>query len=298
LGYHHARILSGLVDGVLVFDTNPGRLAEVADQLDVRPTGSLDELLDGVDIAVVACPTTRHHDAACRAMEKGVDALVEKPIASSVEEARKMVDLSEESGTVLGVGHVERFNPAVVASVDLIRDPMFVEGHRLAPFKPRGTDVSVVMDLMIHDIDLVLCFARSEVEEVRASGVRVLSDNVDIASARIQFGNGAVANITASRISREPTRKLRFFQRNGYVSIDFAQKKVEAYELQSGRIVPLSVPIPDADALQTELTDFIEACTQRRDPMVSARDGLRALQVADLITESMGRSLERLREGP
>ncbi|MBD3369832.1 gfo/Idh/MocA family oxidoreductase [Candidatus Fermentibacteria bacterium] len=297
LGYHHARILRGLVGDVAIFDTDSRRSEEVSGELDVHPCSSLNELLDRVEMAVVACPTTHHHRVALEAMEKNVDLLVEKPLASSVPEAEEMVDLSAESGVVVGVGHVERFNPAVMASVDLIRKPLFVEGHRLAPFKPRGTDVSVVMDLMIHDIDLVLCFARSEVEEVRASGVPVLSDNVDIASARIQFRDGATANITASRISREPVRKLRFFQRSSYVSIDFAGKMVEAYRLKAGQIVPVEVPIPGADALQTELSDFIAACTERRRPMVSAGDGLRALRVADMISRSMKESLERFREG-
>ncbi len=295
LGFHHARILRDLADSVLVYDTDADRMADVSKDLGVKAVSGLDELLQRVDVLVVACTTSAHHEVVMRALEAGRHVLVEKPIAAGVEEAREMVEAARGRGLTLAVGHVERFNPAVVAAEPLIADPLFVEAHRLAPFGPRGTDVSVVMDLMIHDLDLVLSFARADVREVHASGVSVLSDRVDIANARLLLETGAVVNLTASRISREPMRKLRFFQPDSYVSIDFADRSVEALRLSNGAIVPVPVGVQERDALTAELSDFLAACDGGR-PAVPGEEGLRALEVADRVVEAV-RQGQRMVEG-
>jgi len=287
LGFHHARILRDLVDEVRIFDTDPGRTAEVRESLGIAAEGSLEELLSWCDALVVSCPTSTHHDVTMAALRAGRHALVEKPVASEGSQAEEMAAAARSAGLVLAVGHVERFNPAVVAASRLLSKPLFVEGHRLAPFKPRGTDVSVVMDLMIHDIDLVLSFMTAPVTGISASGVAVLTDKVDIASARITFGDGAVANMTASRISREPLRKLRFFQEKLYVSINFAARTVEAMEVRGETILPLQVAVEDVDPLTSELKDFLDCCRTGRKPVVGAEEGVRALKTAELILSSM-----------
>ncbi len=287
LGYHHARILRSLASEVTVFDAREARTAEVASELGVVAASSAPELLSRVDAVVVASNTVTHHDVVMQALAAGRHTLVEKPIASDSIQAARLASEADRLGLVLAVGHVERFNPAVVAAGALIDSPMFVEAHRLAPFKPRGIDVSVVMDLMIHDIDLVLSFVRSPVSEVHASGVAVLTDKVDIASARVLFDNGAVANLTASRISREPMRKLRFFQQRGYVSIDFAGRTVEALKVEGDSILPVPVVVADADPLTCELQDFLSACGGGGRPLVGAEEGVRAIRAAELITSRM-----------
>lgn len=287
LGFHHARILRSLASEVSVFDVREARAAEVAAELGVRREASAADLLSRVDAVVIASNTVTHFDVAMEAMAAGRHVLVEKPIASDSERAARMASEADSRGLVLAVGHVERFNPAVVAAGSAIRDPMFIEAHRLAPFKPRGTDVSVVMDLMIHDIDLVLSFVDSPVAEVHASGVAVLTDKVDIASARVLFGNGAVANLTASRISREPMRKLRFFQEKGYVSVDFAGRTVEALRVEGDSIVPVHVEVKEADPLTCELQDFLSACAGGGRPLVGAAEGVRAIRAAELISSRM-----------
>ncbi len=291
LGFHHARIGRELADSVHVFDTDRDRMDKVASELGVEAMPSLEALVEGVDAIIVACTTLAHHEVVIRALEEGRHVLVEKPLASTADEGRDMVRLAEEKGLVLAVGHVERFNPAITAAADLIDGPLFVEGHRMAPFKPRGTDVSVVMDLMIHDIDLVLSFVRSPVKEIHASGIPVLSNKIDIASARLQFENGTVVNMTASRISAVPVRKLRFFQPGMYVSVDFAGRSVSAFRLEGESILPISVQVVPADALTAEISDFLSACTTRTGPVVSGSDGLRALEVAQIISDRMSKSL-------
>jgi predicted dehydrogenase len=297
LGYHHARILGTLSgEPVPVYDPRPERAAQVASELPVLVTGSLGQLLDLCGNVVVACTTSAHFEVVMTALEAGCNVLVEKPIAAVPEQAEVMVAKAAGLGLVLAVGHVERFNPAILAAAGLISDPLFVEGHRMAPFKPRGTDVSVVMDLMIHDIDLVLSFVRSPVVSVHAAGVPVLSDQVDIASARISFENGCVANMTASRISRDQMRKLRFFQRRSYVSVDFAGRSVEAYRVEpGGMILPVPVAVADGDALTAELMDFLAACSGTGRPTVTGEDGLVALRSAQRISAAIEEAAGALR---
>lgn len=295
LGFHHARILGEITgDTVPVFDTDRERMREIASEIDVRPCSSINSLLDRCGSVVVATTTSTHHQVVLRALDAGIHVLVEKPIAATISEGREMVERAQENNLVLAVGHVERFNPAILAASGLIDEPLFVEGHRMAPFNPRGTDVSVVLDLMIHDIDLVLSFVRSPVVSIQASGIPVLSENVDIASARIQFENRCVVNMTASRISREPIRKLRFFQPRRYVSVDFADRKVEAFRLDGSEIIPVSVEVPEVDALTEELKDFRNACATGSDPVVSGIDGLNALISAQIISGRIQEAAEEV----
>ncbi len=295
LGYHHARIL-GEITGrtVPIFDTDIERMSKLAAELDIRPCNNLDSLLDECDSAVVACPTSSHYKVVLKALEAGVHVLVEKPIAADTEQGQEMVDLADRENLILAVGHVERFNPAILAAAELIDEPLFVEGHRMAPFNPRGTDVSVVLDLMIHDIDLVLSFIRSPVTSVQASGVPVLSNNVDIASARIQFENRCVVNMTASRISREQIRKLRFFQHRNYVSVDFASRNVEAFRMVGGSIEPVLVEVKQGDALTAELNDFRNACSTGSAPTVPGSDGLNALRSAQIISSRIQEAMKNV----
>ena len=294
LGYHHARILKTLADRVMIHDTDPERLRKVSSELGLQAAGSLEELIDSVDVLDVSCTTSAHYEVALSAIANGVPVLVEKPLAATVEQGRGMVDAAADRGVLLAVGHIERFNPAMAAVKDVIHRPIFMEGHRLAGFSPRCTDVSVVMDLMIHDIDIVLWKAGSPVSEIHASGVPVLTDTVDICNARIRFENGAVANLTASRISAEPMRKLRFFQKHGYVSVDFGERTVSALILNNGNIMPAPVEVRNYDALTAELQSFLEAASAGTPPAVGGEEGLKALTAAEAILEKSEQSLKYL----
>ncbi|HOP26655.1 MAG TPA: Gfo/Idh/MocA family oxidoreductase [Candidatus Sabulitectum sp.] len=295
LGFHHARILKTLADQVMIHDTDPERLEKVSKELGLEAAGSLSELVQWSDALDVSCTTSAHYDVAAEAISRRVPVLVEKPLAATVEQGRKLVDLAAGNGTLLAVGHIERFNPAMAAVSDLIRTPIFMEGHRMAGFTPRCTDVSVVMDLMIHDIDLVLWKSPSPVAEIHASGVPVLTDTVDICNARIRFENGAVANLTASRISAEPKRKLRFFQKHGYVSVDFGERSVTALTLENGTILPAPVEVRNYDALTAELKSFLEAVSSGGRPAVTGEEGLRALEAAAAVLEKSEQSISILR---
>lgn len=259
------------------------------------------ELMGLVDAVIVAVPTIHHLSVAAPFLERGIAALIEKPIAPSLDDADKLVQLAAESGAVLAVGHSERFNPAMIAARPLLTQPRFVEVHRLSSFPERSLDVDVVFDVMIHDLDIVLSVDSSEVTSVDAVGINVLTPKVDIANARLKFASGCVANITASRISREPVRKVRFFQEDSYVSIDYAAKEVEAWRLiAAGRgagdpddiagrpkIEGGRVAVPAGEPLAAELADFIAAITEKRPPTVSGADGRRALALATRVNEAM-----------
>ncbi len=294
LGYHHARIMKTLADHVMIHDTDPERLEEVSRELGIEPAGSLEELIDWSDALDVSCTTSAHYEVVMKALERRVPVLVEKPIAATVAQGEEMVETAGENGTLIAVGHIERFNPAIAAVKDVIDRPIFIEGHRMAGFSPRCTDVSVVMDLMIHDIDLVLWKSLSPVAEIHASGVPVLTDTVDICNARILFENGAVANLTASRISAEPKRKLRFFQKHGYISVDFGERKVNALKLQGGTILPVPVTVENYDALTAELNSFLKAVSHKSEPAVTGKEGLRALEAAAAILEKSEQSIRFL----
>ena len=298
LGYHHARLLRDLPDVELVGirDADPVRAQQVSEELALRRFDSLADLIASVDAAVVAVPTTAHAQVALAALRRGVHLLIEKPLASTLDEADQIVDAASASGALVATGHVERFNAALRACEPYLDEPRFVESHRLAPFAVRGTDVAVVLDLMIHDIDLVLSLIRRPVRSVAAVGVPVLTSSVDIANARLTFEGGAVANITASRVSPERMRKVRLFQRSGYLSLDLARGGGEFLRLRAG--AGPATPIADgppslvdlaervelegdgAEPLRAELSSFADAVRGRGPLVVSGEDGRRALAVA------------------
>lgn len=300
LGYHHARLLRKLdgADLVGIYDINPARAAQVAKELETVAHPSLEALLDRVEAATVVVPTPAHVEVGLAVLSRGLSALVEKPLAETVAGAEALVRRAGETGALLQVGHVERFNRAVRAATPYLEEPRFLQTERLAPFQPRGTDVAVILDLMIHDLDLVLELVRAEVVEVRATGVPVLTSHVDIANARVEFTNGAVANITASRISRERTRKLRIFQPTGYFSLDLAQGSGDFYRLKPGwqrlgaaRIEDIvehvRLQAPEAEPLKLELESFVRAVRGEGEVAVSGAAGCEALALAYRVADAV-----------
>jgi predicted dehydrogenase len=295
LGKHHARILASLPGVTLtaVVDTNRPRADEIAAAHHTQPAYDTRDLLGRVDAVTIAVPTDRHLEIALPFLESHVPALVEKPMARTLAEADAMIAAAAKAGVALAVGQTERFNPAVTAARPLLVDPRFIEVHRLGTFPERSLDIDVVFDLMIHDLDVVLSLVPSEVESIEAVGVPVLTPRVDIANARLRFANGCIANLTASRISKDRVRKIRFFQPASYLSIDYAAQKVEAWRLEKG-----SGPMPSIEGgdlavhseepLKLELEDFIAAVVSRRAPAVTGEQGRRALAVAQAITDKMG----------
>ena len=294
LGRHHARILASLpgAELVAVVDTNAARAHEVAAAAGTRPLTDYRELLGKVDAVALAVPTDLHREIALPFLAAGVHVLVEKPMARSLGEADDMIQAAAKGGAVLAVGQTERFNPAIAAARPLLSDPRFIEVHRLGTFPERSLDIDVVFDLMIHDVDIVLSLVKSEVEAIEAVGVPVLTGRVDIANARLKFSNGCIANLTASRISRDRVRKIRFFQPMAYVSIDYAAQKLEVFRLVKGEgPVPAieggEVPVENEEPLKRELADFVGAIGARRSPMVTGEDGRRALALAQRIADKM-----------
>jgi predicted dehydrogenase len=309
LGSLHARVYSQLdsCELVGVHDADPARAEDVAGAFATASFPALDELLERADAVSLATPTSTHHEIGIHCLERDVHLLVEKPIARTVDEARGLVDAARERSLVLQVGHIERFNAAVRAAMDVLEAPKFIEVHRLGVFVPRGTDVAVVLDLMIHDIDLILATVGAEVRGIEAVGVPVLSPSIDIANARLSFEDGCVANITASRVSREKVRKIRFFQSDAYITVDtlapraqvFRRKSLPAETLRrisSGEIEGgledivdyEDLPLDDAEPLRLELSSFVEAAAGGGAPLVSGEDGLRALSVALEILRQTG----------
>ena len=300
LGKHHARILAALpgVELVAVVDINAARAQEIAAANGSTALTDYRELLGKVDAVTLAVPTERHRDIALPFLTSGVHVLVEKPMARSLVEADDMIHAAARAGSIVAVGQTERFNPAVAAARPLLADPRFIEVHRLGTFPERSLDIDVVFDLMIHDVDIVLSLVKSEVEAIEAVGVPVLTGRVDIANARLKFANGCIANLTASRISRDRVRKIRFFQPKAYLSIDYAAQKLEVWRLVQGTgptpaIEGGEVPVQNEEPLKRELADFVEAITTRRDPMVSGADGRRALALATQIAAKIADATSR-----
>ena len=293
LGRHHARILASLEGAALVgvVDAKPDRAREVAAASGTRAVDRAEELLGQVDAVSIAVPTEAHLAVALPFLERGIPVLVEKPLARDVAEADRMIAAAARAGTLLAVGHTERYNPAVAVAAARLADPRFVEVHRLGTFPERSLDIDVVFDLMIHDLDIVLSLVAGEVEGVEAVGVPVLTGRVDIANARLRFENGCIANITASRISRERVRKIRFFQPDAYLSIDYAAQDVEMYRLVRGDGRPTieggKLEVVHEEPLRRELADFLDAVRRGRRPLVSGEDGRRAIVLAQRITERM-----------
>ena len=310
LGKLHTKMFKSIENCELIgiYDSNPEQAKAVSTEFNVQSTSSVEELLKKVDAVSIAAPTTVHHELAKKCFEYGVHTFIEKPITVTIKEAEELVEISERKNLNLQVGHIERFNPALVSMEKYINDPKFIQTDRLAQFNPRGTDVAVVLDLMIHDIDIILSLVKSDVVDVQANWVAVVSDHLDIANARLQFENGAVANVTASRISQKKLRKMRIFQQDSYVALDFITGVAEAY-----RLLPPDAPVEptlisfgeigvgdkrkklvyeqpeqkELNALQYELQLFVNSVINKTKPVVSGVDGLRALKVAQLIIQKI-----------
>ncbi len=282
VGKEHARLYAELPDVELagVVDVLRPRAEEVAALYKTTPFTDYREILGKVDAATLAVPTIDHGRIGMHLLDNGIDVLVEKPIASNLEEGRELIDRARRNGRVLQVGHVERFNPVVAAAREAATRPQFFEIHRLAAFSPRSLDVDVVLDLMIHDIDIVLSLVPAPVREIRAVGIPVLSQKADIANARVEFEDGCVANFTASRVSFEKTRKLRFFQPHDYISVDYASQSGIIVSLRMGRVLERKLEPPKEEPLKLELRSFTECVRKRGKPAVSGEDGLRALELA------------------
>lgn len=290
------------------FDPDEVVAGEVENEYQIRRFQSIDELIKAVDVVDIVTPTVSHFECASKALKQFKHVFIEKPIVTTTEEAKKLIDLAEEANIKVQVGHVERFNPAFIAAQPFFAQPMFIETHRLAQFNPRGTDVPVVLDLMIHDIDIVQSVVQSEIKRISASGVQVISDTPDIANARIEFANGCVANLTASRISMKNMRKSRFFQKDAYIAVDFLEKSVEIIRMKDidpDKIDPFAMifdlgegkgkkqilfdkpKVYPINAIQKELESFYEAIADDVTPPVTIFDGYHALDIAYRIMEEI-----------
>lgn len=287
-GRNHLRVIDqsekAELAGILELDAARAEVAAANHQC--RIFANLEELAGNADAAVVATPTTLHSAVGCRLMEMGLDVLVEKPLASTVDAARKLVETATRCGRILQVGHLERFNPAVIALGKALGTPLFFEIHRLSEFSPRCLDVDVVLDLMIHDIDIVLSLTGQLPEEIRAAGIRILSEKVDIANVRLQFPSGCVANLTASRVSTERVRKLRLFQPHEYISLDYGRQEAVRFRVKPPLAIDFA-PLPSVkdEPLRLELESFFESVATRRTPVVTGEQGLAALEVAQAILD-------------
>ncbi|MBL7888353.1 MAG: Gfo/Idh/MocA family oxidoreductase [Bacteroidia bacterium] len=309
LGKIHIRLLKEIDKFQLIgfYDANQEAAKVVESELGVKSYASIDELLNEVDAVDIVTPTITHYDCASKAIKKSKHIFIEKPVTNTIEEAKSVMGLAKEANVKVQVGHVERFNPAFIAAQPYCSGPMFIETHRLAQFNPRGTDVSVVLDLMIHDIDIILSVVKSNIKRISASGVAVVSESPDISNARIEFDNGCVANLTASRISMKNMRKSRFFQKDAYISVDFLDKKVDVIRLKNveGEADPLAVIIElgkdkgskqiyfenptilPTNAIKMELETFADSIISNTTPLVSIDDGYKALDVAYKIIDKM-----------
>jgi predicted dehydrogenase len=311
LGYHHVRILRELPDAELVgfVESRPERAAQVAAELGVPALPALEALLDRVDAVTVVVPTPAHFAVASAALERGKHVLIEKPLAATLDEADRLLAIAARTGAIIQTGHVERFNRAIRAALPYVEAPRFIQGDRLAPFNPRGADVAVVLDLMIHDIDLIRTLVGGHVTDLAAVGVPVLTPSVDIANARITFDSGAVANITASRVSRDRMRKIRIFQPSGYLSLDLAAGNGEFFRLRKGLdlseltqaplaleafVERVALEAPEGEPLRLEFQSFLDALQGRAPVTVTGEDGREALAVALRIVREIERTLPSL----
>lgn len=300
LGRLHARVLTEMpeVEHAGFLEPRDDVAAEVERTLGLRRWTSLEDLAGAIDCAVVATTTDAHAETAAALIERGVDVMIEKPITSTVEEGVRLVALAAERGRILQVGHVERYNPAIVAAAPFVGDPRYVEADRLGVFTGRSLDIDVLLDLMIHDLQLVIAFLGEDVAAVHAVGIPVLTQNVDMANVRIEFASGAVANLTASRVASERVRKFRLFGSDSYVSVDTKEQQVHGYRLgtdASGApaIVPLGVTVEKKEPLRAELESFLDAVRSRKKPLVSGEDGLAALRLAIRVAGEIDASLAR-----
>jgi len=287
LGQHHARVYSEIkgVELVAVVDTDLRRAQEIADKFHCQALSDVSRLFGSIDAASVVVPTSAHHDVAKALLQKGVHLLLEKPITSTLEEADDLISFAKNSGATLQVGHIEQFNAGLRMLKEHLTHPRFIECHRVSPFSPRGTDVHVILDLMIHDIDIILSLVPSKLLEIRAAGSPVLSPQIDIANVRLAFEDGCVANITASRVSQERLRKIRIFQPDAYFSLDYTHQEMKVYRRLykddgTPHITIDSLSTEKEEPLKAELISFINAIQAKEAPRVSGEDGRRALDVA------------------
>lgn len=317
LGKIHIRCIKEIpgFDLVGFYDPDPENALQVEKDFGARNFGSLDELVGSADVVDIVTPTVSHFDCASKSLKKYRHVFIEKPIVTSLQEARELIKIATEANVKVQVGHVERFNPAFLAVEPLFRNPMFIESHRLAQFNPRGTDVPVILDLMIHDIDIILSVVRSNIRKISAAGVPIVSDTPDIANARIEFDNGCVANLTASRISLKNMRKSRFFQKDTYISVDFLNKEVEVVRISdldtenpapalftldlgpgkgSKQIFFNKPEVKPLNAIKAELESFHSAIVNNTPPHVTINDGYAALEVAHKIMEKISQSAANL----
>ncbi|MCC6542884.1 MAG: Gfo/Idh/MocA family oxidoreductase [Nitrospirae bacterium] len=297
LGEHHARIYSSMSDVLLVgvVDANKSRADEIAAKYSTKAYYDYKELPGNVQAVSIAVPTVLHHSISLDFIKHNIDVLIEKPVTTTIDEADDLIKEAQKRSVLLQVGHIERFNSAYKNLLNVVRKPGFIETHRLGPYVGRGIDVDVILDLMIHDIDIILSIVKSDVVEVRALGVPVLTSNIDIANARLEFSNGCVANLTASRVSREKVRKIRIFQANTYIAVDYAQQSMGIYR----RVIENNIPkitgedtkLEKEEPLLSELASFINAVRKRSTPAVSGEDGREALRVAIRIREDAEKRL-------
>jgi predicted dehydrogenase len=292
-GRNHARVYSEMPQAELIgiIDKSIGRAAEVASEFNTEVLPGIESLVGAVDAVSIAAPTANHAEIGCKILRQGIDVLVEKPMAASLAQADELILAARESGRVLQVGHLERFNPAVVAAEAIMRRPLFFEVHRLGIFTPRSLDIDVVFDVMIHDLDILLALVGEPVTDLKAVGIPVVSEKVDIAHARLEFASGAVANVTASRVSTERVRKMRFFQEKEYVSLDYARQDAMRVRVASQGPPPEfgfeKLPTAAGEPLKAELEAFVESVSTRQNPKVDGAAGRRALELADRVAASI-----------
>lgn len=293
LGRLHARVLTEISEvSVAGFvEPNDAIASELTASLGLKRVASVAELAKQIDCAVVATPTVAHFDVARELIEAGCDVMVEKPITSTADEARRLIDIARKHNRLIQVGHVERYNPAIVAVADLVRDARYIECERIGVFSGRSLDIDVLLDLMIHDLNLVLSLLRKKVVEIRAVGVPVLTDKVDITNVRLELENGAVANLTASRVSQDRVRKQRFFGGDVYISVDTKEQEVKGYRLVEKQIQPLQVKVQKKEPLRAELEAFVDCVRDRKQPLVTGEDGLEAVELAARVSEAIDASL-------
>ena len=316
LGKIHIKCIKDISDYQLVgfYDAMPENAKAVAEEHGIQRFETIEALIDAVDVVDIVTPTLSHFECAEKALKAGKHVFIEKPVTNTLVEAEELIRLSKADGLKIQVGHVERFNPAFIAAQPHLKQPMFIETHRLAQFNPRGLDVPVVLDLMIHDIDVILKAVGSKVEKISASGVNVVADTPDIANARLEFANGCVANLTTSRIAVKNMRKSRFFQRDAYVAVDFLEKKSEIVRMQDAtgdegpfsmvldlgedkgkkEIIFESPKVQSTNAIREELFSFYQAIINDQQPVVTIEDGYEALKVAHQILEEIEKNLQKI----
>jgi predicted dehydrogenase len=287
MGKNHLRVVEQIpgLELTCVVDTDPQTLAEREETHHIPGYDHYKKIPENIDAVMVSTPTENHYEIARYFLKRGKHVLVEKPVTNLEEEAQELIDLAREGGLCLAVGHLERFNPAVLYADEVVKDPLFIEIQRLGPFTHRSIDVDVIMDLMIHDLDMILHWDQSPITDIRASGIPIISDKIDICNARIEFQSGMVANITASRVSQKKTRKLRIFQKNAYLSIDYKKKRVKEFQLKGGVISEKQPEIPDEEPLMNMWRNFQLTVSSGRNHNVTGIEGLNALTLARKISD-------------